>query len=60
MPPPPLQEAKKAAIAEFDFRRGVGVATFCGVMSACFAFGLAAAPPIGEASLAMSTPANLL
>jgi L-rhamnose-H+ transport protein len=46
---------KKRAIAEFAFRKGVLVATFSGVMSACFAFALTAGNPIGAASLAAGT-----
>ena len=33
-------EAKKETIAEFNFGKGVWVAFFSGVMSACFAFGV--------------------
>jgi L-rhamnose-H+ transport protein len=36
------EEEKRAAIKEFDLKRGLIVATFCGIMSACFAYGLAA------------------
>jgi len=39
-------EQRKAAIAEFDLRKGVGVAILSGVMSACFAFGLDSGRPI--------------
>ncbi|MBC7838122.1 MAG: rhamnose/proton symporter RhaT, partial [Nitrospiraceae bacterium] len=39
-------EAKKSSIAEFDLKKGVIVATFSGVMSACFSYGLAAGEPI--------------
>ena len=46
---------KKKTIAEFNFKKGVLVATFSGIMSACFAFALTAANPIGEASLAAGT-----
>src|SRR5512138_334284 len=46
---------KKKAIAEFSFRKGIVVATFSGIMSACFAFALTAGNPIGEASLAAGT-----
>jgi L-rhamnose-H+ transport protein len=46
---------KKKAIAEFNFRKGVMVATFSGIMSACFAFALTAGNPIGEASRAAGT-----
>ena len=44
-----------AAIAEFDFKRGIGVAIFSGVMSSCFAFGLAAGEPIRQLSAAAGT-----
>lgn len=39
-------DQKAAAVAEFDFKKGIAVAVFSGVMSACFAFGLAAGEPI--------------
>src|SRR5437667_7774032 len=39
-------EQQKAAIKEFDLRKGIGVAILSGVMSACFAYGLAAGDPI--------------
>jgi L-rhamnose-H+ transport protein len=37
---------KKAAIREFDFRKGILVATFSGIMSSCFSFGLTAGDSI--------------
>ena len=46
---------KKKAIAEFNFTKGILVATFSGIMSACFAFGLTAGNPISEASLRAGT-----
>ena len=46
---------KKKAIAEFNFTKGILVATFSGIMSACFAFALTAGNPIGEASTAAGT-----
>jgi L-rhamnose-H+ transport protein len=52
----PAQEKKKA-IAEFNFRKGLIVATFSGIMSACFAFALTAGNPIGDASRAAGTNA---
>ena len=48
-------EDKKKAIAEFSFKKGILVATFSGIMSACFSFGLTAGNPIGEASVAAGT-----
>ena len=38
-----------------DFRKGVGVAVFSGIMSSCFAYGLASGGPIREATLAHGT-----
>jgi L-rhamnose-H+ transport protein len=40
--------AKKESVKEFDLRKGLGVALFCGVMSACMAFGLDAAAPLAK------------
>jgi L-rhamnose-H+ transport protein len=45
-------EAKKAAISEFNFVKGVWVAFFAGVMSACMAFAIAAGKPIAELAVA--------
>jgi L-rhamnose-H+ transport protein len=39
-------EQKRVSIKEFDLKKGLLVATFSGVMSACFAYGLAAGDPI--------------
>lgn len=41
---------KHAAIPEFDFGKGMLVATFSGIMSACFAYGLAAGKPVADAA----------
>jgi L-rhamnose-H+ transport protein len=49
------EEKKKEAIKEFSFKKGILVATFCGIMSACFAFGLQAGKDINAASLAAGT-----
>ena len=40
------EQEKKAAIKEFSFAKGVWVATFCGIMSACMSYGFAAGKPI--------------
>ena len=40
------EDQKKAAVKEFNFRKGIVVATFSGIMSACFAYGLAVGAPI--------------
>jgi L-rhamnose-H+ transport protein len=46
---------KKQSIKEFNFKKGIAVATFCGIMSACFAFALQAGKDINAASLAAGT-----
>jgi L-rhamnose-H+ transport protein len=51
MPP----EEQKQAIEEFNLRKGVGVAVLSGVMSACFAYGLAAGDPIKAITLRHGT-----
>jgi L-rhamnose-H+ transport protein len=48
-------EQKKISIKEFNFKKGLIVATFSGVMSACFSFGLTAGEPIGKASVLVGT-----
>jgi len=50
------EEQKKATIKEFNFFKGILVATFSGVMSACFSYGLDAASPIAELSRSHGTP----
>ena len=49
------EEQKKEAIKEFDLKRGLLVATFSGVMSACFAYGLAAGDPIKQLTIKHGT-----
>ncbi|MGB6690376.1 MAG: L-rhamnose/proton symporter RhaT [Terracidiphilus sp.] len=49
------REQKLASIQEFNLKLGLGVATFCGIMSACFAFGLDAGNPIKALTLAAGT-----
>ncbi len=51
------EEQKKASIKEFNFGKGILVATFSGVFSACFAFGLDAAEPIARLSAEHGTSA---
>jgi L-rhamnose-H+ transport protein len=48
-------EQKQAAVAEFSFRKGVLIAIFSGVMSSCFAYGLAAGEAIKPLSIAAGT-----
>jgi L-rhamnose-H+ transport protein len=49
-------EQKKTAIKEFNLKKGIGVAILSGVMSACFAYGLAAGSPIKALTLKHGTP----
>ena len=44
------EEQKKSSIKEFNFFKGILVATFSGVFSACFAMGLDAGAPIADLS----------
>jgi L-rhamnose-H+ transport protein len=50
------EEQKRAAIKEFNLKKGLLLATFSGVMSACFAYGLAAGDPVKELTLRHGTP----
>ena len=49
------EKEKKKFIKEFNFKKGIMVATFSGIMSACFSFALTAGNPIAEASAAAGT-----
>ena len=49
-------EQKKQHIKEFSLKKGIWVAIFAGIMSACFAFGIAAGKPIAERAIATGTP----
>jgi L-rhamnose-H+ transport protein len=48
---------RQAAIKEFDLKKGFLVALLSGVMSACFAYGLAAGDPIRNLTMRYGTPA---
>ena len=39
---------RTAVIKEFNLKKGLLVATFCGIMSACFSYGLAAGGPVRD------------
>ncbi len=45
------EEQKHKAIKEFNLRKGILVATFSGIMSSCFAYGLASGDPISASAL---------
>jgi L-rhamnose-H+ transport protein len=47
---------KKASIQEFNLKKGLLVATFSGIMSACFSYGLAAGDPIKAITVQHGTP----
>jgi L-rhamnose-H+ transport protein len=42
-------------VAEFDLKKGIGIAIFSGIMSGCFAWGLDAGQPIRDLTLAAGT-----
>ncbi len=48
-------EEKKAAVKEFALKKGIFIAIFAGVMSACFNFGFESGKPIETAALAHGT-----
>jgi L-rhamnose-H+ transport protein len=52
------EEQKKASIKEFNLKKGLLVATFSGIMSACFNFGIEAGKPM--AVLAIEKGSNPL
>lgn len=57
------EEEKKAAVKEFNFPKGIAVALLCGLMSACFAIGLAVGGEIryeGVDPMFETLPATLL
>ena len=49
------EEQKKETIKEFNLRKGILVATFSGIMSACFSYGLDAGQPIRDLTLKYGT-----
>jgi L-rhamnose-H+ transport protein len=49
------EEEKKAAVKEFALKKGILIAVFAGVMSACFNFGFESGKPIEEIALAHGT-----
>jgi L-rhamnose-H+ transport protein len=49
------EEQKRAVIKEFNFKKGILLATFSGIMSACFSYGLDAGKPIKALTLQHGT-----
>ena len=50
------EEQKKGSIKEFNLKTGIWVAFFAGIMSASFAFGIAAGKPITSLAIEQGTP----
>ena len=53
-------EQKRKVIREFNFTKGILVATFSGIMSACFSYALTWGKPMNAASALAGTPAFLV
>ncbi len=49
-------DQKTEVIVEFNLKKGLVIATVCGIMSACFSYGLAAGGPIREITMRHGTP----
>lgn len=49
------EEQKRKSIKEFNLRKGILVAIFSGIMSSCFAYGLATGEPISASALHYGT-----
>ena len=50
-----IGQAEVQPVPEYSYRKGLLVATFAGIMSACFAYGLAAAKPVDQLALSQLT-----
>ncbi len=49
-------EEKRQGVKEFNIKKGIVVAVFAGVLSACFAFGIAAGAPISDLAIQNNAP----
>jgi L-rhamnose-H+ transport protein len=54
------EEERRQAIKEFALKKGLIIAVFAGIMSACFSFGLEAGKPIGDLALGVKFHTNPL
>ena len=54
------EEERRQAIKEFALKKGLIIAVFAGIMSACFSFGLAAGKPIGDLAIGSKFNTNPL
>jgi L-rhamnose-H+ transport protein len=50
------EKEKTSSVKEFSFKKGVWVATFCGIMSACMSYGFAAGKPIAALAVENGAP----
>jgi L-rhamnose-H+ transport protein len=49
-------DKRTAVIKEFNLKKGLLVATFCGIMSACFSYGLAVGGPVRKIAASYGVP----
>ena len=54
------EEEKRKAVAEFNFRKGVLLAIFCGLTSSAMSFGLQGGPEIQKLALAMEPRTSVI
>jgi L-rhamnose-H+ transport protein len=54
------EDERKKAIKEFALKKGLIIAVFAGIMSACFSFGLETGKPIGDLALSAKYNTNPL
>ena len=54
------EEERRNAIKEFALKKGLIIAVFAGIMSACFSFGLEAGKPVGDLALGAKYSTNPL
>jgi L-rhamnose-H+ transport protein len=50
------EKEKTSSVKEFSFKKGVWVATFCGIMSACMSYGFTAGKPIAAVAVQNGAP----
>jgi len=53
------EEEKKKSVAEFDFRKGIAAALFCGLMSSAMSFGLQGGPGIQKLALSIEPATSI-
>lgn len=50
------QEEKQAVIKEFNFSKGMWIAFFCGILSACMSFAISVGAPVAQKALELGAP----